>query len=97
MPVTLPVADSVVAVITLAPVMLPDIPPVTILPPVMLPVALIKPVTYSPVDAQVAIALPATLAVMLLLPLTTTLLVPFVMAAPPEATIPVSCDPLPMK
>ena len=56
----------------------------------ILPVAEITPVTYSPVVANVAIALPATLAVMLLLALTVTLLVPLVIAAPADATIPVS-------
>ena len=58
--------------------------------PVTLPVALITPVTNWPVLANVAIAAPATLAVMLLLALTVTLLVPLVMDAPPDATIPVS-------
>ena len=62
-----------------------------------MPVALTTPVTYSPVEANVAMALPATLAVMLLLLDTTTLLVPFVMAAPAAATIPVNADPLPIK
>ena len=55
-----------------------------------MPVADTTPVTNCPVLANVAIALPATLAVILLLALTVILLVPLVMADPADATIPVS-------
>ena len=109
-PVTLALTDTVVPVCvvaltlappnTLPPVMLPVAlinPPVSMLPPVTLPLADTTPVTNCPVLANVAIALPATLAVMLLLALTVTLLVPLVIAAPADAVIPVSCEPLPTK
>ena len=99
----LPVTETVVPVCvvaftlapprTLPPVMLPvaDIAPAVVtFPPITLPVADTIPVTYSPVLAHVVIALPATLAVMLLLALTVILLVPFVIADPAATVIPVS-------
>ena len=72
----LPVADTAPAVVTF--------------PPITLPVADTTPLTYSPVAAHVVIALPATLAVILLLPLTVTLLVPLVIDEPAATVIPVS-------
>ena len=68
------------------------------LPPVTLPVALITPVTYSPVVAHTTtFDVPATPTVMLALLNTVTFDVPLVILVPPLLAMPVSCDPLPMK
>ena len=64
----------------------------------MFPLALIKPVTYSPVIANVATPVPATPTVTLPLAAATTLDVPLTIEVgvpPPE--IPVSNEPLPIK
>ena len=84
--------------------MLPDAeinPAVMTLPPVMLPLALIKPVTYSPVVANTAtFAVPPTPTDTLPPELTTvTFDVPLeiLVPLPPPPDIPVSSDPLPIK
>ena len=67
------------------------------LPPVMLPLALIKPVTYSPVVAHtMTFDVPATPTVTLELLNTNTLLVPLLIFVD-VAVMPVNADPLPMK
>ena len=66
------------------------------LPPVMLPVALTTPVTYSPVVANTTTLLtPVIPTVTLALAATVTFELPLVIAAPALATIPVSWLPLP--
>ena len=57
----------------------------------MLPVALISPVTYSPVGANtITLLTPLTPTVTLALAPTATLLLPLVITAPPLAIIPVN-------
>ena len=65
----------------------------------MLPEALIMPVTYSPVVANVATPVPATPTVTLPLAAATTFDVPFTieLGVPPPPDIPVSNEPLPTK
>ena len=68
-------------------------------PDMMLPVTLALPVTVNPVPVTTTmLAFPTAL--MLTLPLALgifTLLFPLAMLAPPDAVIPVSCEPLPIK
>ena len=69
--------------------------PVLTLPPLMLPLALIKPVTYSPVAANVATFVPATPTVTLPLAAATTFDVPFTIELGVPPLMPESKAPLP--
>ena len=85
--------------VTLAPVIELNPEPLPLmLAPVILPDALITPVTYSPSGAKTTtFDVPFTPTVMFALAPTLTLELPFVMAAPAVAIMPVSCEPSPMK